>query len=113
MKIKQLKKIIDNGGATLNAKEKAVKYLKGYQVSEKDCYKLDVNNIAEILQAINQLFEKINKDQFVGLWVDCGFVYIDISKKINALADAIKFGKEKNQISIFNWRNKSCIYLEY
>lgn len=56
-----LKSIIQNGGATLNKNGKAVTFARGYQVSQKDCYKLDVKNIDAIYQAIKKTNKKIPK----------------------------------------------------
>lgn len=38
MKKLQLRKIIENGGATLDKSGKAVDFARGYQVSRRDCY---------------------------------------------------------------------------
>lgn len=112
MKLNTLKNILNNGGATLNKKQKQVNYKKGYQVSKKDCYILNIDNTNEILQAVNDLQKTINKNEFVGLWVENGLVYIDISIKFNILENAIEYGKALKQISIFDWANKTCIYLK-
>lgn len=110
MKLKTLKNIIKKGGATLNKKGEAVNFKKGYQVSKKDCYKLSITNTAEILEAVNNLLDTINLKEFCGLWVENNQIYIDISIKIDNLADALSFGKNYNQISIFDWNTKKCIY---
>ena len=110
MKLKTLKNIIENGGATLNKNGKAVNFKKGYQVSKKDCYKLDITNTAEILEAVNNLLNSIDSKEFCGLWVEDDQIYIDISIKIDSLQKALTFGRAYNQISIFNWNTKKCIY---
>lgn len=110
MKLETLKQIIKNGGATLNKKGNAVTFKNGYQVSKKDCYILNINNTNEVLIAINNTLNTINKNEFCGIWVEDNKIYIDISIKINTLKNALKLGKELNQISIFDWSNKKCIY---
>lgn len=110
MKLQTLKNIINNGGATLNKNGDAVNFASGYQVSKKDCYTLDINNTAEVLNAINKLLNTIKADEFAGIWIEDGKTYIDISIKIDSLADALKLGKELKQISIFDWNAKKCIY---
>lgn len=110
MKLQTLKNIIKNGGATLNKAGESVNFLKGYQVSKKDCYTLNINNISEVLNAINKLLNTIKADEFAGIWIEKGKAYIDISIKINSLSKALKLGKELKQISIFDWNTKKCIY---
>lgn len=110
MKLQTLKNIINNGGATLNKNGEAVNFKKGYQVSRKDCYKLDINCTTEILNAINKLLNNIKNNEFCGIWIENDIVYIDISIKINSFADALKTGRELKQISIFDWNAKKCIY---
>lgn len=112
MNIKTLKQIIKNGGATLNKNGEAVNFKKGYQVSKKDCYTLSINNTSEVLTAINNTLNTINKNEFCGLWIENNFIYIDISVKINTIEKALKLGKELDQISVFDWYNKKCIYLK-
>ena len=111
MTIKTLKNLIEKQGATLNKDGKAVDFSSGFQVSKKDCFILELKNINEILKNINGLLKEIRQNEFVGLWVENGKIYIDISIKIDDLKNAVKFGKEKNQLSIFNWSTKNCIYL--
>lgn len=110
MKLQTLKNIINNRGATLSQNGKAVNFKKGYQVSKKDCYTLDINNTDKVLTAINNTLKIITKNEFCGLWIENGLIYIDISIKINTLEKALKIGKELNQISIFDWATKNCIY---
>lgn len=112
LKLNTLKSIINNGGATLNKNGVQVNYKKGYQVSKKDCYILKLNNLQNILQHTKKLLKEINKNEFVGLWVDNNKIYIDISIKIDNKKQAISQGLTLNQISIFNWYNKKCINLK-
>lgn len=112
MKLNTLKQILNNGGATLNKQQKQVNYKRGYQVSKKDCYILSIDHTNLILQAVNNLQKTIAKNEFVGLWVDQGLVYIDISIKFYNLQNAVDYGKALDQISIFDWANKTCIYLK-
>lgn len=110
MKLKTIKNIINNNGATLNKDGKAVNFASGYQVSKKDCFILSINNTNAILDAINNILNTINQNEFCGIWIENDNAYIDISIKIDALDDALKLGKELKQISIFDWNTKNCIY---
>lgn len=112
MKLSELKKIIENGGATLNSNGASVQFERGYQVSKKDCYTLNVSNVRRVLRAVNSLLNSIESGEFVGLWVDSGLVYIDISERIPRLADALRLGIERKQKSIFDWCLSRCIGLE-
>lgn len=111
MTIKTLKNLIQKNGATLDKNEKQVNFKNGYQVSKKDCYILDLTNTKDILNKINGLFKSLKPGEFLGLWVEDNKIYIDISIKINNLKNAINFGKVNNQLSIFDWATKNCIYL--
>lgn len=112
MTINELKKIIENGGATLNKDGASVSFNRGYQVSKKDCYTLNVENVNGILKAVNGLLNSITAGEFVGLWVDAGLIYIDISERIDRLSVAIPLGVARKQKSIFDWCMSRCIGLE-
>lgn len=105
-----LVKIIQNGGATLNGSGRAVSYRRGYQVSKKDCYILNARHTNKILRAVNSLLNGLRPGEFCGLWVDGGRVYVDISERITSKREALKIGRERAQISIFDWRAAACIY---
>ena len=111
MTIKTLKNFIEKQGATLDKSGKAVDFENGFQVSKKDCFILELKNINKILKSINELLKEIKQGEFVGLWVEDNKIYVDISIKINNLKNALSFGKMQNQLSIFDWKNKNCIYL--
>lgn len=112
MKLSELKNIIKNGGATLNKSGESVNFIRGYQVSKKDCYTLTVKNANKILHAVNGLLDTITAGEFVGLWVDNGLIYIDISERVERLSVAIVKGIERKQKSIFDWCLSRCIGLE-
>lgn len=105
-----LVKIIQNGGATLNESGRAVSFRRGYQVSKKDCYILNTRHTNKILRAVNSLLNGLKLGEFCGLWVDGGRVYVDISERIPNRRAALKLGRERAQISIFDWSAAACIY---
>lgn len=51
MNIIDIENIITNGGATLNKDGESVNFARGYQVSKRDCYTLNAENVNEILRA--------------------------------------------------------------
>lgn len=105
-----LVKIIQNGGATLNKSGRPVSFKRSYQVSKKDCFTLSVRHTNKILTAVNSLLNGLKPGEFCGLWVDGGRVYVDISERITNKRAALKIGRERAQISIFDWRAAACIY---
>ena len=112
MKRKEFLEIIRAGGATLDGDGRAVHYSRGYQVSRRDCYVLDVSNVGRILRAVNGLLRRATPGDFVGVCVDGGRAYIDISERVDRLSDAIRAGMERGQKSIYDWCCDRCITLE-
>lgn len=110
MKRIDLLEIIRNGGATLDGTGRAVDFRKGYQVSKRDCYILTVRNTSKILRAVNEILESLQRGEFCGIWIDGERVYIDVSERITNRRAALRCGKARKQISIFDWSAKSCIY---
>lgn len=96
----------------MNNSEKVKEQSPLYQVSKRDCYTLNIENIGEILAAVNGLLSEIGAGEFVGLWVDSGLIYIDISERVERLSAAIVAGIERKQKSIFDWGLSRCISLE-
>lgn len=126
------------GGATLEAtfhdKEnyslKVVDFKGGYQVSiedlvqiplqgEKINFRLDLNDLEwsetlrllVLFQASKPLYE-YSGVVCIGLWIDNGILYIDLSQYVGDKDIAIKLGKKHNQKAIFDWQFKESIYLD-
>ena len=112
MKKFELLEIIRNGGATLDGNGCPVHYARGYQVSRRDCYVLNVARVGRILRAVNRLLRNGKAGDFVGVWIDGGRAYIDISERVDRLSDAIRAGMERGQKSIYDWCCDRCISLE-
>ena len=104
--------IIANGGATLDRNGASVNFKNGYQVSRKDCYTLNAEKLNDVKKAVEKVLNRIAKEKnlFCGVWVDSGLVYIDISERIKSLKKALRVGKARKQISIFNWACGDCVY---
>ena len=45
-----------------------------------------------------------------GVWFENGIYYIDKSHRVTTKKDALQLGREKNQISILQWRTMKLIY---
>ena len=112
MNKKTLLNFLKSGGATICKNGKLANFKEGYQISKQDCYILEVEKINDILKSINNLLNTISSNEFCGVWVDSGKCYIDISINIKDKNTAIKKGIELQQISIWDWCNKNCIYLK-
>lgn len=111
MEKQTLKDILKKGGATLNYKGRQLNFKEGYQVSLKDLYIFNLKDIDAILKAINKQLDKLSFNDNLGLWVDEGKIYIDLSFNIKQFKRAVEIGKLYNQISIFDWSTKKCIFL--
>lgn len=105
-----LVKIMQNGGATLDRNGNAVEFKNGYQVSKKDCFILTVGNAKKIAHAVSKILKSLTVDEFCGIWIDGGRAYVDISERITSKRAALKVGRERKQISIFDWRAGACVY---
>lgn len=109
MNIAKIKKIISDGGATLRRDGCAVTYADGYQVSKQDCYIIDITETEELANAVNTVLAMLNRGEFCGIWANEGKAYIDISVRLADKAEALKIGRELNQISIYDWSTGDCI----
>lgn len=104
--------IVKKGGATLDRNGEAVNFRDGFQVSKKDCYKINAESLGEIKKAVGAVLKRIGHERglFCGIWVDSGLVYIDISERIKSRKKALNVGKARHQISVYDWRAGNCVY---
>lgn len=107
----EIKNIIDAGGATLDAGGHSVTFRRGYQVSRRDCYTLNAENVNEIAGAVRDVLKRLKTGDFCGVWVDGGKCYIDISERIKNRKKAENVGRARRQISIYDWQAGECIFL--
>ena len=108
---RQLKSIIANGGATLNRNGEAVNFDEGFQVSKKDCYEIPVERVNLICKKVNSLLTAINRGEYVGLWVNDGKIYVDVSMRIRKQEKAERIGRSLKQLAIYDWSAGDCINL--
>ena len=86
-----IKEIIKNGGLTLTKDLNKAELTKGYMVSLEGCEsQTNKNDYKAIIQAIKekQYIIKDNSELYIGLWVDNGMMYIDISINRSERVDA-------------------------
>ena len=113
---KMIKEMIKNGGATLDVNYNNFNASAGYMVS-LDGYeaKTDIDNIEAIKKEIEtkkEIAQKI-KGAYIGLWVDNGLMYVDISKHIINYNRALEVARNNKQLAIYDLKNDKSIYLNY
>lgn len=98
--IRTLKKIQNNGGLTLK-NGKPVSYKTGYQVATEGREARDMREAMQFIKEYNGN---------CGIWLSDGVWYIDKSHRESTKRDALRVGREYNQISILKWSNMSLVY---
>lgn len=100
--------IIRNGGATINNKGERVQLKSGYQVSKCDLLIIPTDELNKYI--VKELLGRlIKRGDYLGLWIDNGKVYVDISCRVATKRDAMQMGKELNQLSVLRWRDGQCL----
>lgn len=115
MKLEDIKKIIENGGATLTNELKKAELNGGYMISLEGAEsQVKGDDYQAIIQAIEekQAIIKDNDNLFIGLWLDGGIMYIDLSININDKIDALELAKKNKQLAIYDLVNNDSIYLK-
>ena len=95
-----IKALKDNDGLTLKG-YKSISYKTGYQVAD---YGITRKTVKGVLRAI----ERMNGD--CGIWYNEGIYYIDHSFRVATKRDALRIGKEHDQISVLKWADMSLVY---
>jgi len=106
--------IIENGGATLTKTLRKSSLKSGYMVSLKGYEKqIDVNNEELLYTEIRLANTKreIFKGSYVGVWIENGIAYIDVSINIKVLETALEIGKYNEQLAIYDIANNKVITL--
>lgn len=114
MKSINLESVIKSNGLTLDFNLNTITNLNyvyslnGYE--SKFNLKYLSNPIFKSILAYYQQIAKV-KNAYVGLWIDNGLLYFDLSKNAKSQATAIKRAKKFNQLAIFDYANKESIYI--
>lgn len=98
--IRSIRKLQENDGLTLK-NGKCITYKTGWQVATEG---IETRDAREAMQAI-----KAYKGT-CGVWYSEGIYYIDKSFRVSTKREALRIGKEHNQISILNWRTMGLAY---
>lgn len=98
--IRTLKRLQNNDGLTLK-NGKPIAYKSGYQVATEG---IETTDMREAMNAIKAY------DGTCGVWFSDGTYYIDKSHREATKTNALKVGRNHNQISILKWADMSLIY---
>ena len=98
--IRTIKRLANNDGLTLK-NGKIITYKTGYQVATEGYETTDQK------QAMQMVREYKGN---CGVWFADGIYYIDKSKRVSTKQEALRIGRECNQISVLNWRTMGLVY---
>ena len=98
--IRTIKKLANNDGLTLK-NGKAINYKSGWQVATEG---VECKTAREAINAVKAY------NGNCGVWFADGIYYIDKSHRVNTKTEALRIGRECNQISILKWSNMSLAY---
>ena len=98
--IRTIRKLINNDGITLKG-GKVIEYKTGWQVA---IYGVEVKTAKEAIEAVKAYGGNC------GVWFADGIYYIDKSFRVDTKKEALRIGREHNQISIFGWSRKNLAY---
>lgn len=117
-------KAIQRGGLTVGLSRghflKVKEFKSGYMVGGfSGEYKIAVNDI-EDMRAIDlyNILDKLYRQApavgglYLGLWIDNGLIYMEISKRIASKKQALKEAKERKQLAIYDNKNNESIYIK-
>lgn len=98
--IRTIRKLVNNDGITLKG-GKVIEYKTGWQVA---VYGVEVKTAREAIEAVKAYGGNC------GVWFADGIYYIDKSFRVDTKKEALRIGREHNQISIFGWTRKNLAY---
>jgi hypothetical protein len=119
-----IEQTIKNGGSSYNP-EYGIQPKSGYMVSIKDAIKVKLNIRLKdseqekvIAKAVHEALTNygsllVESDNFLGSWIsDDNYLYIDISKNVQGIRQAIKIGMLNEQLAIYDISNDKEIKLK-
>lgn len=107
-----IKQVNKNGGATLTSNLNNNRLKGGYMVSLRGYERRYKKMGAYFIKALNKykvLAKSLNA--YVGLWVDNGLIYLDLSINVKDKEKAIKKGLDNKQLAIYNISDGNYIRL--
>lgn len=100
--IRTIKKLKNDDGLTLK-NGKSIYYKTGYQVATEG---IETTDPVEAIRMVKVYGGNC------GIWFSNGIYYIDKSHRVATKKDALKIGRECNQISVLKWSNMSLVYCQ-
>ena len=98
--IRSIKNLKENDGMTLKQGKK-IAYKTGWQVATEG---IETTDPKEAIKAVK------NYKGDCGIWFAGGVYYIDKSRRVNTKKEAMRIGRECNQISVLNWKTMGLAY---
>lgn len=98
--IRTIRKLTDNDGLTLK-NGKQITYKSGWQVATEGVECTTPEDAIKAVRAYNGN---------CGVWLSNGIYYIDKSHRISTKREAMKVGRDCNQISVLKWADMSLAY---
>ncbi len=98
--IRTIQKLSENDGLTLKKGQK-ISYKSGYQVATEG---IECRTAREAINAVKNFAGNC------GVWYSEGIYYIDKSHRVSTKTEALRIGRECNQISILKWSDMSLVY---
>lgn len=96
-----IQKLQADDGLTLK-NGKIINYKTGWQVATDG---IECKTVTETMRAIK------NYDGNCGVWYSNNIYYVDHSMRVNTKREALKIGKQFNQISIWGWKSQKLAYV--
>ena len=100
--IRTIYKLTNNDGLTLKA-GRVITYKSGYQVATEG---VECKTAREAINAVKAYGGNC------GIWYSEGIYYIDRSHRVSTKREALRVGRECNQISVLAWKGMRLIYCE-
>ena len=102
--------IILNNDLTIKTDLKYVSSLKGYEFVE-ELKTLTIKKFLEIIE--EKRLKAVELNCLIGCWINEGTIFIDLSHNFEDLNDCLAFGKENEQISIFDNAKMENVMINY
>ena len=98
--VRTIRKLKNEGGLTLKNGAPVV-YKTGWQVATEG---VECSSAEEAIKAVKTF------GGTCGVWFSNGIYYIDKSHRVSTKREAMKIGRECNQISVLKWANMSLAF---
>lgn len=98
--IRSIRKLKENDGMTLKYGKK-VTYKTGWQVATEG---IETTSAREAINAVKDFGGNC------GVWYSDNTWFVDKSRRVSTKKEALRIGRECNQISILKWSNMSLVY---